>query len=168
MKRILIIALFFCITSLVILTSCTVYCSDGNTCRGPGYECGVCACQALSCACSDFDSSEYEVYNAAVEGTDYTKPQIKWVEDTATKKGHLTVSMEVLCGNIYVYDFEILIIQDGIILDTIKVFGHTYGIATSVRQGEYTKEYDVNLKNKKDDGGEVYYLVNSFVVNKKT
>ncbi|MBE6558510.1 MAG: hypothetical protein E7661_05825 [Ruminococcaceae bacterium] len=166
MKRIFVIALVFCIISIPFLTGCSVTCGE-ESCRGWGYELGV--CYAGSCSDISVDkswSSMFEIYDLAVEGEDYSKPQIEWIEYSQEKYGTLKVSMDIY-QSFRLHDFEILFIQDGIILDTVNIVNKTEEKSKLMQQGTYSQSFTVSLANKNDTGGEVYYIINSFIANRK-
>ena len=166
MKRIFIITLAFCIMSLPFLSGCTAN-IDGESCRGLGYEFGACYAEACSCIAVEDEWSEmYDIYDSAVEGVDYSKPSQQWYKSDQYSGVNLTVSMDIY-NEFVLYKFEILFIQDGIILDKINVVAEDANRYVTMSVGNYTSSFDVDLTDKKDNSGEVYYIVNSFVANKK-
>lgn len=166
MKRFFIITLVFCIISIPFLAGCTATC-DGGTCRGLGYEIGVCYAEACSCISVDSDwSSMLNIYDSAVEGKDYSKPRLEWIEYDQGTSGNLTVSMEIY-NEFWLYRFEILFVQDGIILDKVNVAGAADLATIHMVKGTFSKSFNVDLTNKKETGGEVYYIINTFVSNKR-
>jgi len=108
----------------------------------------------------------FEIYDLAVEGEDYSKPQIEWIEYSQEKYGTLKVSMDIY-QSFRLHDFEILFIQDGIILDTVNIVNKTEEKSKLMQQGTYSQSFTVSLANKNDTGGEVYYIINSFIANRK-
>lgn len=159
MKRIICILLFFVIISVPILTSCTCYCGE-YTCRGWGYEYILCHMQVCGCSLSE--------RKAAVEGVDYSKPEIVG-----------------LTGNSFIFrmdaysdlqlNMEICIVQDSVLL-----YSCVYeGAVTAENDLRFTVLFDrpgwdveshvmVYHHNRySDDGGDMYVIINKFEAYKR-
>lgn len=159
MKRNICIVLLFVIITMIMLSSCTFYCGD-IACRGWGYEYILCNMDCFGC----YPSGR----NAAVEGVDYSKPEIVG-----------------LTGNSFIFrmdaysdlqlNMEICIVQDSVLL-----YSCVYeGAVTAENDLRFTVLFDrpgwdhesyvmVYHHNRySDNGGEIYAIINKFEAYKR-
>lgn len=158
MKRFLIIAGFFLLCFVLMLTGCTCKCMSDET-RGFGYECIACSIDLCDgfCFSSKGAESMTETY-LAIEGTDYGKPSVTF-EHNQGKTAEFSFKMEVYSS--ITLDMEICFVQDGVLLDTVKYEGKlSPGHTLTLQETLYLENYD-------PEGGDVYYFFNTFEACKK-
>ena len=172
MKRNLIItAVFLIIASMIFLCNCTIYASDGSTCRGLGYECGMlcgahkgCGASCLTCIAADgdiYDDYMESIATVAVLGKDYTAPTV-----TVSRDGDyyvFTLDFDVLNEDedspweIY---YELYFLQDGALVVETRCDGAIYRSDSSYSgRIAFNRFYDHN-------GGEISCIINSFALTR--
>ena len=153
MKRFLIIAGFFLLCFVLMLTGCTCKCMSDET-RGLGYECIACSvdmCDAVLCTRKGVESMT-EAY-LAIEGTDYGKPIITF-EHNQGNTAEFSLQMEVYSS--FTLNMEICFVQNGVLLETVEHEGElSPGQTFTIQRTLYLEGYD-------PEGGDVYYFINRF------
>lgn len=154
MKRIAVIIMTFIVITVLVSTSCTCKIEEGRSCRGIGYECMMASvCFSDSCDSGSTGQDSLRAYDFAAEGKYYSKPQITMIQNGDSVD--LTVKMEVYKR--FRLAMEICIVQDG-----VEIGKFTYYDSCDPEEDfrVHTVVHFNELYNQ--DGGPVYYILNSF------
>ena len=166
MKRNLTYIILIClILAVPFMTNCTIYDSEGGTCRGLCYECGDvfgpndgCGAMFLDCldpGQGDYDDFKDSVAIVAVADVDYANPTVSVYYEDGWK---YTFSLDILTSyeTPWKISAEFCFLQNGIKVGEVKID------ESEVKSEKYEINNKVSMNKFFDsNGGEVTVIINS-------
>ena len=173
MKHNYIYVILIClILAVPFMTNCTIYDSDGGTCRGLGYECGDvcgpndgCGASFMDCLCPGegiYDDFKDSVAIIAVRDVDYSNLAASVNFESGYWKYRLSMDLLTSYDTPWEISAELCFLQNGVkvsevTIDEVDVSEENHEFSNIVK---FNKFYDPN-------GGDITVIINSFSLTRK-